>query len=261
MLLSTCYKLVLANGADCESDDGYGHKVTCADLKRAFNVFGTPESFGLATPVFLSDVLERVSLDAALWSLRAVYPEQRTAARRIARSLAMDAALEGSRLFEGHKLYEQAWSVANAWLEGDASGKDLQSFRMRVFNTILPSGSLANYGLATYIMLTETPERYALEAINAGIKAGTPDGATKGSADSQALEFRNYVKSTFLDLLRQEEPTEEGSGPGEITEPSTKGRPVTNRRKLIIRYYGKTGGGATQAGNDSIKQSLMNWGL
>lgn len=261
MLLFTCYKLVLANGADYEIDDGNGHKRTCADLRRAANVYGTPEAFGLSTPVPLSDVLERVGLDAALWCLRAVHPEQVTAARRIARSLAMDAAMEGEELWPEHKLYREAWDVTSEYMDGSATAKDLQAVRMRVFGTILPSGSLANYGLATWLMLSETPERYAPNIIEAGIKAGVPDGSTKGVYDVRAASFRKHIEAELRDMLKPSEEADPGAGPGEVTEPSGRGRPVTNRRKLIVRYYGKAGGGANQAGNDSLKQSLINWGI
>jgi hypothetical protein len=265
--LTTCYKLILASGPDYEVDDGYGHKRTCADLRRAFNVYGTPEAFGLATPIPLSDILERVSLDAALWCLRCTHPEQVSVARRIARSLAMDAALEGEELWPEHNLYREAWDTASAYMEGDATLEDLKPIRLQVYETILlyetilPRGSLANYGLATYLMLSEKPERYTPNVVEAGIKAATPDGSTKGASDVRAIRFRSHVTAELRDMLKPSEEADHGIGPGEITEPTNRGRPVTNRRKLIVRYNGKAGGGATQEQNDRLRQKLINWGI
>jgi hypothetical protein len=195
LMLSTCYKLALENKVEYEVPDGHGHLHTCKHVRRALNVYGSPESFGLTTPIELSDILERVGVEAALWSLRAVYREQVTTARRIARSLAMDMALEGAERFPGHKLYDSAWDVALNYMEGDVTLKDLQPIRRRVFDTILPGGPLAHYGLLTWIMLSENPERCGLEILRSGIRAGLKgedkDSWTKGEFDVRAAEIKD----------------------------------------------------------------------
>lgn len=256
MILTTCYRLVLSSGADYNEPDDKGRLHTCKHLKRAFNVYGTPETVGLGTPATLSDILERVGLEAALWCLRCVHPEQTGAARRIARSLALDAALEGTELFPHDALYNEARARVHNHLDGRAELTDLLELRPMVWESIQGKmNARDNYGLATWISLGLHPERHALTAFQAGIYAALPDGATKEEIAIQTSEFREYMTTTLSTHLKSEEQSE--SGPGEVEEPTRKGRPVTNRRKLLMRFYGN----ASHESNDTLRQNLIQWGI
>ena len=85
-------------------------------------------SYGMDTPVPLARVLEIAGLDAALWALRCVPPEQEAERDRIARLFACDAAETELHLFErecpGDRRPREAIAVARRFAIGNASNSE-----------------------------------------------------------------------------------------------------------------------------------------
>jgi hypothetical protein len=121
-MLHTTFKLLRENGA---CPEGY---------RKLAKSLGGVQKYGASTPIPLLRVLESNGLDDALWSLRAVLPEEEADRDRIARLFACRCVRE-TPLTDGRKVWDllpdgrsrAAVKVAERFAVGDATKKEMEA--------------------------------------------------------------------------------------------------------------------------------------
>jgi hypothetical protein len=107
-----------------------GSDLHCDAFRMVFDSVGG-ETYGWETPVLLSKVLEVAGLDAALWALRCVPPEQEADRDRIARLFACDAAESVLHIFERQRPDDrrprEAIRIARRFANGQATRQELDA--------------------------------------------------------------------------------------------------------------------------------------
>jgi hypothetical protein len=190
-----------------------------APLKAIQASLGTIESYGLDKQISL-EAIAAVDLNAALWALRAVYPEQRSLTSKLSRRFAGAAfrvtSVAWARPFNGYRDIEplrKLVAVADDYLlglcnRGFMEGKAKESFRLAASYDIPALRWLA---YLAWIALGPKPERLGPSILDAALESN-PHNPKEESLEHRKCKnaMTAALRGKLLEVL---EPRDEAIGP------------------------------------------------
>lgn len=220
MMLYTSYRLLGEAGASHE----------CNGYTPLADAIGKPTQYGFGRPISIETLLKTGGISVALWALRAVHPEQRVVATRLARVVAISAFDTGHDRFpESNAYLQKSTQLAIAYLSGDLKQESLDAMRREVWHRSerikLPYKHLY---YSAWLALARYPERLAPEALRT-MRLAHPSAMSEKDKREIPFESRLALEVVLRRFLFSER---EDVGPGD-SEPATEEKAVNrivNRR-------------------------------
>lgn len=188
-------------------------------LKKVQSSLDTVEKYGLDTFISL-EAIANADLDAALWAFRAVYPEQRSIAPKIARRYAgavfraaKDGIVHGDGLKEDSKPICRLAAVADDYLLGLCDKQFMEEKAREIYRYAVIAEPIALRWLAYlgWFALGPKPERRGPDMLDAALQSNPYDSKL------EPMQHRKYQtamsEALRIRLLEVLEPRDEAIGP------------------------------------------------